>query len=471
MSTISRLLLDRVTETPSALAYVAWVDGGWKSFTWRDYAERARDFGLGLLELGLARGDVVAILGATRAEWCFSDLGALGAGGVTVGLYPTLQSEGVGSMHYILEHSGAKILVVESTATLKAKIAPILAKIPDVSHIVVWDWDEAAAAMDPRVVSLEAVLTKGRAAHAKDPTAWTRSCEQARAEELALLIYTSGTTGQPKGAMLSHGNVWSLQVAIEGMLPKDDGGPGHTVSFLPMAHAAERCIAHYARVRQGTSTQFARSFETLLEDLAHARPTRFGSVPRIFEKVHAKVQGELARATGVKGFVARKVYAGGLEAARARLRGEQPGLGARLLARIFDRRIGAPLRARFGGQCTWFVSGAAPIAVEILELFDACGFKTYELYGLTETTGILTGNRHDALRYGTVGKPIPGVELRIADGRRDPGEGPATCSWAITRSPRPPPRRSLTGGSVPATSASSTPTGTFGSPTARRTSW
>ena len=239
-----------------------------------------------------------------------------------------------------------------------------------------------------------------------------------------MLIYTSGTTGQPKGVMLSHGNVWSLQVAIERMLPTDETGTGHTVSFLPMAHAAERCIAHYARVRQGTSTQFARSFETLLEDLADAKPTRFGSVPRIFEKVNAKVQGELARATGVKGFVARTVYAGGIAAARARLRGERPTMKTRLLARVFDRKIGAPLRARFGGECAWFVSGAAPIAVEILEFFEACGFQTYELYGLTETTGILTGNQHDALCYGTVGKPISCVELRIAKDGEIQARGP-----------------------------------------------
>ena len=424
MSTIPRLLLDRVAATPDARAYVSWVDGRWKDFTWRDYADRARELGLGLLALGLARGDVVAILGATRAEWCFSDLGALGAGGVTVGLYPTLQSEGIGSMHYILEHSGAKFLIVESAATLKAKIGPIKDKLAGVTHIIVWDWDEAAAAFDPRVVSWASVVAKGRAAHEKDPTAWARACDLARPEELALLIYTSGTTGQPKGAMISHGNVWSLQVSIEGMLPKDDKGPGHTVSFLPMAHAAERCIAHYARLRQGTSTQFARSIETLLEDLAHAKPTRFGSVPRIFEKVHAKVQGELARATGVKGFIARTVYAGGIEATRARLRGQKPSLKARLLARVFDRKIGAPLRARFGGECTWFVSGAAPIAVDILELFEACGFQTYELYGLTETTGILSGNRFGALRYGTVGQAIACVELRIAADGEIQAKGP-----------------------------------------------
>lgn len=424
MPTISRMFLDRVAETPQKRAYSSFEGGRWKDFTWADYEAASRSFGLGLVELGLERGDVVAILGATRAEWATGDIGVLGVGGVTVGLYPTLMPEGIGSMRYILEHSEAKYVVVESTATLKEKIAPILGKIPNVRHIVVWDHDAEAASLDPRVVSLADVLAKGAALHAREPERWKHACDAARPEDLALLIYTSGTTGQPKGAMLSHGNVFALQESLAKILPAEDPKGGHTVSFLPMAHAAERCVAHYGRIRQGYATHFARSIDTLLDDIATARPTRFGSVPRIFEKVYAKVQGELDKQTGIKGAIARAVYQAGLDAAEARRKGRTPGLRTKLLARLFEKKIARPLQDRFGGQCGWFISGAAPIAVEILEFFDACGFETYEAYGMTETTAILTFNRPGTLKYGTVGKPIPDVEIRIADDGEILARGP-----------------------------------------------
>lgn len=424
MSTIARMFLDRVAATPEFRAYSAWEEGGFRDYSFRDYEERARDFGLGLLELGLERGQMVAILGSTRAEWAICDIGALCVGGVTVGLYPTLMPQGLGSMEYIINHSGARFLIVENRALLKEKIAPIADTLSEVSHIIIWDADQEALDIDARVISLESIMRKGAEAHARDSRKWQLVAGSIRPNDLALLIYTSGTTGQPKGAMLSHGNVWALQHALSRILPPPEPGGGHTVSFLPMAHAAERCVAHYGRIKWGTATHYARSMETLLEDIALARPTRFGSVPRIFEKVYAKVQGELSKQDGWKGALARAVYQAGLDAAAARRNGNEAELTVRLLAWMFDRKIGMPLRERFGGQCEWFISGAAPIAVDILEFFDACGFKTYEAYGLTETTGILTANYPGELRYGSVGKVIPNVEIDLADDGEILAKGP-----------------------------------------------
>lgn len=424
MSTISRMFFDRVSVTPNRRAYSAFTTHGWRDYSFADYEENARAFGLGLVELGLSKGDVVAILGQTRAEWAFCDIGALCVGGVTVGLYPTLVPEGIGSMEYIINHSDTRFLVVDDFATLNEKIAPILGKIPRVSHIIVWAIDAGAPGLDSRVVSLDEVMSRGRAAHARDSAAWMRAVDSVQPNDLALLIYTSGTTGQPKGAMISHGNVFALQHSLAQVIPPPEPGGGHTVSFLPMAHAAERCVAHYGRIKWGTATHYARSMESLLEDIAVARPTRFGSVPRIFEKVYAKVQGELGKQSGLKGSMARAVYEAGLKTAAARRTGTEADLVSRLLARIFDKKIGLPLRERFGGQCEWFISGAAPIAVEILEFFDACGFKTYEAYGLTETTGILTANHPGGLKYGSVGKPIPHVDVEIADDGEILAKGP-----------------------------------------------
>jgi long-chain acyl-CoA synthetase len=317
-------------------------------------------------------------------------------------------------MHYVIDHSESRWLVVESLAMLRERIAPILGKIPRVQRIVLWDWDDEARKLDARCLSLAEVCALGRAAHERDGQAWTRACEAARPEDLAVLIYTSGTTGQPKGAMLTHANVVAMEDSLTAVLPALEPDAG-AVSFLPMAHAAERCVAHYSRIRTGYATHFSRGLENLLQDIGDARPTLFGSVPRIFEKVYAKVQGDLAAAQGLRGHLARAAYRAGMEAWGARRRGERPGAITSLLAGIFDKKIASVLRARFGGRCGWFISGAAPIAVDILEFFDACGFKTYEVYGLTETTGLLTTNRVGAERFGTVGQAMPGVELRIAE--------------------------------------------------------
>lgn len=424
MSTIARMFLNRVTATPTARAYSAWESGGFRDYSFGDYEELARAFGLGLLELGLERGNMVAILGNTRAEWALCDIGALCVGGVTVGLYPTLMAKGIGSMEYIINHSGARFLLVENMTMLKEKIAPIVDGIPEVSHIILWDEDDEARDLDPRAISLKDVIRRGARAHARNPDAWRREVEAIKPDDLALLIYTSGTTGQPKGAMISHGNVWALQQALSRIIPPPEPGGGHTVSFLPMAHAAERCVAHYGRIQWGTATHYARSMDTLLEDIAIARPTRFGSVPRIFEKVYAKVQGELAKQGGFRGALAHAVYRAGIDAAAARRNGSEANLMDRMLARVFDKKVGSPLRERFGGQCEWFISGAAPIAVEILEFFDACGFKTYEAYGLTEATGILTANHPGGLKYGSVGRAIPNVELALADDGEILAKGP-----------------------------------------------
>jgi long-chain acyl-CoA synthetase len=414
MATITKLFLDRVAATPDTRAFSSFRDGAWHDFTWREFERMARAFGLGIESLGVRRGDTVAVLGSTRHEWVVSDIGALGVGAICVGLYPSLAPEGVGSLRYVIEHSEAKLLVVESAAILGAKILPIRDKLPRIEHIVVWDDAEEAKALDARVVAFADVLAKGEAAHAADGAAWERSCRVPTSDDVAILVYTSGTTGEPKGAMLTHGSIHAMVKGIEKAHPMD-GEAVSTVSFLPLAHVAERCVGFYGRINVGAATHFARSLETLLDDIATAKPTRFGSVPRIFEKAYARVMGEVAKLEGPMQEMALQMIDAGVRAAKAKRRGEEPDAKTAMMATVFDERMGAPVRARFGGRCNWFVTGAAPTAPEILEFFDACGMPTYEVYGLTETSGVVTTNRPDAIKYGTVGKPLPGMEVRIAD--------------------------------------------------------
>jgi long-chain acyl-CoA synthetase len=413
MSTIPRHFLDRVAKTPDARAHSCFIDGNWRDFTWSDYERRARAFGLGLAAAGVRRGEVVAILGETGPEWAYCDIGAIGIGALTVGLYPTLSPEGVGSMHYVLDHSEARVLAVESTESLKTKIGPILAKLPRVDRIVVWRCDGEAKALDPRVEALEETMARGEALHASNPSSWRDACLTARPDDVAVLVYTSGTTGQPKGAMLTHRNIDAQIRSRSSALRMDESDCA--LSFLPMAHVAERCMSHHGRILYGIGTHYARSMTTLLEDMQVARPTLFGSVPRIFEKVYAGIRAEIAKLDPQMRAMAEKVLEAGVAAARARREGKTVEPQTQALAQVFDQQLGARVRARFGGRCTWLTSGAAPIAVEILELFDACGLPTYELYGMTESAGLLTSNAPDALKYGTVGRPLPGIEIRIAD--------------------------------------------------------
>jgi long-chain acyl-CoA synthetase len=413
MSTIPRYFLDRVARSADQRAFSSFIDGAWRDFTWRDYERRARGFGLGLVAAGLKRGDAVAILGPTGGDWACCDVGAIGVGARTVGLYQTLAPQGVGSMHYVLDHSDARFLAVDSAATLEGKVAPILSRLPRLERIVVWRCDDEARALDRRVESLDDTMTRGEALHAEQPAAWRDACLAAAPDDVALVIYTSGTTGQPKGAMITHRNVEAQNDGVIEALPWKEGDCG--LSFLPMAHAAERVIAHYLRIRLGQPTHYARAIETLLEDMAVARPTQFGSVPRIFEKVYAAVRAEMAKLEPPARAMAERVYQAGIASARAKKRGEAVDAETQTLAAVFEQQMATRIRARFGGRCNRLTCGAAPIAVDILELFDACGMPTCELYGMTESAGVLTANTPSATRYGTVGRALPGVELRIAE--------------------------------------------------------
>ena len=403
MLTIPRLFRARVAATPARRAFSSFLEGAWRDFTWLEYEAQARAFGLGLREMGLRRGDVVAILGQTRHEWAVCDVGALGVGGITVGLYPTLPLEGIGSLRYLIDHSEASVVVVESAATFAQKIAPLLPKLSHIRSIILWDYAATAPASDARIVALAEVMALGDAAHGRDPEAWARACDAANPDDLALLIYTSGTTGDPKGAMLTHRNLCAAQSALAQVMPKDDEG-GRTVSFLPFAHVAERSAGLYNRICEGTATHFAGAIDTLFDDIAYARPTHFGAVPRIFEKVYASVRSNHV-------------------SARDELAATRP-----FSRDAIDPEVRAAVRARFGGECQWLVTGAAPIAPAVLEFFDACGLPTYEAYGLTESTGVLTINRPGATKYGTVGPPLSGVELRIADDGEVLARGPQVFS-------------------------------------------
>src|SRR5690349_12995773 len=414
-STLNRLFFDAVAkfDKPDALQYKR--DGKYTSISSRELAERVRQVALGLQELGLKRGDRVAILSENRPEWAIADYAALTSGLTDVPLYPTLPAE---QLPYLLNDSGAVALFV-STPEQAAKIAQIRSEIPGVRHVIGF----GDTARPGETTTLEQVRAKGQAVDSPARTEQYRSQALAvKPDDLATLIYTAGTTGNSKGVMLTHDNLYSNVMAGAAAIPF--GGHDVCLSFLPLSHSFARMADNYLMFHTGTSIAYAESIDTVPFNLSEVRPTLVLSVPRLFEKMYARVL-ETAL-TG--GFLKKKIFfwARGVAErwANEKLAGREPGgLLARQYA-IAQKLVFSKLQARTGGRLRYFVSGGAPLSPEINKFFYAAGLVILEGYGLTETAPVIAVNTPEDFRIGTVGKPVPGVEVKIADDGEILSRGP-----------------------------------------------
>lgn len=405
VKTLPELFLTRVDRSPHAPAWRRKVEGKWTASTWRDFYEAAAACATWLLDAGLQRGEKLTIVGSTRPEWCIADVGGLLAGAVTVGAYPTLTAE---QLEYILEHSDSRFAIVEDAEQL-AKVLGARARLGKLERILVWD----AAALDDAAGAGDYVLPFARVLEPRPDRRRieerTRSVEP---KDTAIIVYTSGTTGPPKGAMISHENIVTL-LGGSSVVEMDENDSA--LSFLPMAHVAERVLAFYGRINYGTSTAFATSVPAVLEELKEVTPTVFGSVPRIFEKAYARVQSEVEKAPPKKQKVFRWAESVGHEVVQLWQAGKPIPLALRAKYAVADRLVFSKLRGVFGGKVRYSVTGAAPIPRRVLEFFWAAGFPIYEVYGMTEATVVTHVNRAGAVRLGSVGKPLSVVEDRLAE--------------------------------------------------------
>jgi long-chain acyl-CoA synthetase len=380
------------------------ANGQWVPIGWRTAAELVRDLASGLIELGHEKGDALSIVSSTRREWMMCDLASLAAGGVTVGVYPTMTAE---QTRYVVAHSESRFAVVEDARQL-AKLESGRAALPGLETILVID--PSGVAPRPGVLSLADALARGRAAR-HDVDARVASL---RLEDAAIFVYTSGTTGPPKGAMLTHGNIVGALRAAE-VLPLVEGDCGF--SFLPLAHVLQRLVDYRGAWEGVTGNTIGRAIETVAEDLLVARPTLMAAVPRIFEKVYAKIMEQAAAAPPRK----KQIFdwAVGVGRQVSGLRQAKRPIPPLLVAKhrvaralVFDK-----LRARLGGRVRLFVTGGAPIAPEILQFFDAADIHIVEAWGMTETFGAGTLNLPGDARFGSIGKPLPSIEMKLdADG-------------------------------------------------------
>jgi long-chain acyl-CoA synthetase len=387
----------------------------------KEMFERIRDLSLGLRAVGVSRGDRVAIVSESRPEWLLSDLAVLTAGAVTVPIYPTLSAA---QARYILADSGARLAIVSTRLQLE-KVQEVRHLLPALEAVVVvMDPPAAIPAGSASVLSLEEMERRG---HVRMTGEWGAAKEfrdGARAlkpDDLATIIYTSGTTGEPKGVMLTHGNLVSNLRATADTL--DISQDDVALSFLPLSHGFERMVS-YVYLFCGVTIVFAESFDTIARDLARVRPTILTGVPRVYEKLHARILETARSAGGSKAAIFRWAVNAGLARAKAVLRGGSAGPLTSLKTAIGDRFVFSAIREKLGGRIRFVASGSAPLDANIMEFFHAIGIPIIEGYGLTETSPILTFNPVSALRVGTVGRAIPGVELRIADDGEILARGP-----------------------------------------------
>ncbi|MFF4408976.1 AMP-dependent synthetase/ligase [Streptomyces sp. NPDC001262] len=386
-----------------ALRFKSPAGDGWTEVGYAQLRETVRTGGRALIALGVCPGDRVAVLAETRPEWTYTYFAALAAGAVVVPVYPTA---GEDELAWVLDDSGAGVVVCENAAQAD-RVAGVRVKAPGVRHVVRMDEWGALPATAP----LPELLARGA---------------RRTPDDLCAIVYTSGTTGLPKGCQLTHGN---LVAVLDATLPLHEGGPGDlTYLYLPLAHMLAQLVQLTALRRGSTLCYFGGRIENVVAELAEVRPTHLPSVPRLFEKVHASVLA-LAESRGPDGRerVEAAVRAG-LAAADARERGEELTGEAKAAWEAAEAGLFPLVRAAFGGRLRWGVTGAAPIAPQTMDFLRACGLQIFEGYGMTESGGVISLNHPGAVRPGTVGRPIEGVEVRIAaDGEvlaRGPGVFP-----------------------------------------------
>lgn len=406
--TLPQLFFDAVARHDLPNAMMHKTGGGWRPISHRDLAQRVIRCGRGLRAIGIQPGDRVAILSENRPEWAIADYACLTSGIVSVAVYPNLPPDQVA---YILRDSGA-VAIFASTPAQAAKALAARKDAAAVKHIISFV-DPAPPGVELSMAALEARGADGETA--ATTATYRAAALAAKPDDLATLIYTSGTTGEPKGVMLTHDNFYSnVTSSVQRLEVAFEGTNNVALSFLPLSHVFERMVGHFLMMYTGTTIAYAESMDTVPADMQEMRPTIVASVPRLYEKMFARVLDNALSGGAVKKQIFFWARGAAEKWADVILAGRVPNALLALQYRIAQKLVFSKLQARTGGRLRFFVSGGAPLSPEINKFFYAAGLTILEGYGLTETSPVICCNTATEFRIGTVGRPIPGVEVKIA---------------------------------------------------------
>ncbi len=402
VSSLAHLLVHSVTAYPKPDYMLSKKGGAFAPISAAEFGAGVRHLTLGLRALGFEAGQKLCLLSENRPDWTMTDFATLAAGGLTVPIYTTLVPE---QIRYIVDDSDASIVVVSGPDQWR-KIEPLRAGLAKVRHYITF-----AAEAPAGVLTLNEVLDKGRAAAEADPGLFDALVARIKPEDEATLIYTSGTTGVPKGVILTHGNLLSNIKAASDII--EFSAADTVLSFLPLSHVLERMVL-FTYLYKGCTVAYAESVDAVAQNLLEVRPHIMVSVPRVFEKIYTKVMDQVLASPPLR----RRIFFWALRVGKAygalKLARRPVPRGLALRRSVAAKLVFSKIVARTGGRVRFFVSGGAPLSRDIAEFFYAMGLVILEGYGLTETSPLLSVNTFDDLRLGTVGKPAPGIDIRIA---------------------------------------------------------
>lgn len=403
VETISQLFLNTLNSYQKDDLILRKEEGRYVPVSTEEFGNQVKHFCLGLKDLGLEAKDKLVILSETRPEWVVSDLASLCLRGITVPIYTSLVPD---QIKYIIDDSDAKIVIV-STQEQWEKIEAIRSELPKVKNYIVF-FPEAPEG----VLSFAQVLEKGKKRIQQESEAFESSTLSVKPDDIASIIYTSGTTGLPKGVMLTHSNFISNIKTCSSIIEFSDKDT--VLSFLPLSHVLERMV-FFTYLYKGCTIGYAESIDTVAENMLEVKPHIMVNVPRVLERIYARVMDNVLSSSSLKKkifFWALKV---GKEYGRKKLRSETTSRGLQLRRNLAHKLVFSKIIEKTGGRVRFFISGGAPLAQDIAEFFYALGLVVLEGYGLTETSPVISVNTFEDLKFGTVGKPIPGVEVKIAE--------------------------------------------------------
>lgn len=407
--TLPKLFRDRVAQWGDRIAMREKEFGIWQAYTWSQFGTRAYECAAGFLSLGLERGDVVSILSENNKEWAFADMGAHVAGLIVNGVYPTYQS---GQLEHLLADSNTKVLIVENEEQLD-KFLTVRDNATSVIRVYVIDWKGLRGFDDPMVEPIERLYEAGQAFLKTNPNTLDAAIDAGKNDDTAVLIYTSGTTGAPKGALISHRYLLFQISAAPDTFPIS--GDDDILTYLPLCHAAERIVSLCMNLGHGTRINFAESAETVFQNIQELSPTVLFAVPRIWEKFYSRINTAMSEAT----WLGRKGYQLGLKIGEKRaeylLEGKPVPMPVSAAFKLADMLVFKNLKQLLGLDRSHFLlSGAAPISADLLRWYLSLGLPVAEVYGQTET-GLATITSRNEPMPGTIGKAVPGVEVRLGD--------------------------------------------------------